>query len=114
MGTDVGFRVSRSSGPDVQKEDPKEKTLLQLFSEYRWVENCVDEGSLEIPKELEQRLAALCEKADAYGVVIDKLKDKQQFFKEQSERLEEYARTIASIVENLKFRMRIVLGGMPE
>jgi len=89
------------------------KTLIQLHNELQWVETAIQKAEGELTpateQELDEKLLALCEKVDAYQVVMDKLSSRSQMFSDEAKRLSAYSKTIDNVQKSLKERLKFVL-----
>jgi hypothetical protein len=100
-----------SSSPENQP------TLLSLNAEYQNVLFEITEAGGELTTETEARLdatvLALCQKADAYGIVSDRLKHEAAFWKAQKDKCAHAQKVFENALERLKERMKFVLKALP-
>lgn len=97
--------------------ESKGLSLLELDRQYRDVVELIrgahGELTPETEAELERAFAALCEKADGYGVVIGRIEAEHELWKRRRDECGAVARVLSNHIESLKTRMRLALLGQP-
>lgn len=101
------------------ENETKSLTLINRLNEYEKLTYEIlnmagDDVPEETAKALDAAVASLCEKADSYGFVMDRLK---LFVEQCAKRKEEWAqgeRTAKNSIESMKARMRFALTQLPE
>jgi hypothetical protein len=99
------------------KQEPS-TSLVALNSQFMAVFTQILEAGGELTPESEDALVqtelALCEKTDGYGIVLEQLQNRLDFWEYQTKKCADVKRAIDNAITRLKDRMKFVLSQRPE